>query len=457
LIGERPATGPSESPAADGPEVAWLVNAQDCRWAGGAAPADMRPGTVLAVDRGLAEVRFRSGAVVVLQGPAALELLSGNSARLRRGRLTGRVAGPVKGFELFAPGGRVVDLGTEFGVAVADAGQTDVYVFDGRVQAAGGDAKVVDLTTDQSARLDAAGGVTVRPASAAGGAGHLAGVGVGNVPGGSAASILGVGPGDFVRGIEPPPVIEPRTMRVNFGKGYDGTVADAHGIGTGLTHRLPGTGGGLPGADPNLVVNTADGQLELTTTRSDINRQENLATGEYLGIRLAELGFTGPEDFEVQMVVPNIPALQNIGQFGLYAGAQSDRVIRGGLISRGNDDRTAGRYTLFMTNNDGGVDADSHALGLFTTGDDVRVRLKRTNGKYAPDGREFVDRGRQHADDPPPGLPGPGERFVRRAVRGEHGQRGPPDAADPGVRRDGLDAERRRPAGGGGRGDTVSR
>ena len=362
----RPADPAQTKPAAGAPEIAWLVNAQNCRWADGDAPAEMRAGTLLAVDRGLAELRFRSGAAVILEGPARLELLSGNSARLHRGRLTGKVDGPVKGFELFSPGGRVVDLGTEFGVVVADSGETDVYVFDGHVRAAGGDARVVDLTGAQSARLEAAGGVVVRPAAADG---------VGGV---------GAGPGDFVRGIVPPPVIEPCTMRVNFGKGYDGTVADASGVGTGLTHRLPGTGGDLPAGDPNLVVNAADGQLELTTTRSDINGRRDLGTGEYLGIRLAELGFTGPEDFEVQMVVPNIPALQRIGQFGLYAGARSDRVIRGGLLSRGDDGQAdEGRYTLFMTNNDGGRDADSHFIGLFATGDDVRVRLKRTNGKYA--------------------------------------------------------------------------
>jgi hypothetical protein len=201
----------------------------------------------------------------------------------------------------------------------------------------------------------------------------------------------------FVRDIVPPPVIEPRTAGLNFGKAYDGTVADAGGFGTGLTHRLPGTGGALAGNDPNLVVNSEAGRLELTTTDSDINGQAQLPTGEYLGIRLADLGFTGDEDFEVQVFLPNVPALQNVGQFGLYAGARSDKVIRGGLISRGNksgdgkpvragappDARGEGSYTVFMTNNDGGLDRDSHALGLFSMGDDLRVRLKRTNGKYA--------------------------------------------------------------------------
>jgi hypothetical protein len=358
---------------AAGQDVAWLVNAQNCQWAAGTAPSDMKAGTRLDVDRGLAEIRFRAGAVVLLEGPARLELLSDNSARLLRGRLTGRVDGPVKGFELLSPRGKVIDLGTEFGVSVADGGETDVYVFQGKVQAVGRDAQVLDLTRAQSARLEVGGAAVRRDA-----------------PAGEALA--------FVRDIVPPPVVEPRTTALNFGKAYEGTVADAHGFGTGLAYRLPGTGAELPASDPNLVVNADEGRLELTTSESDINGQARLPTGEYLGVRLADLGFTGTEDFEVQAFLPNVPALQNVGQFGLYAGARSDKVIRGGLISRGNksgpagkpdpsaapaDARTEGSYTVFMTNNADGRDRDSHALGLFSMGDDLRVRLKRAGGKYA--------------------------------------------------------------------------
>ncbi|QOV88705.1 FecR family protein [Humisphaera borealis] len=348
----QPVSRPASQPASA--DVAWLVNAQNCLWTSGSGPSDLHAGTVLSLDRGLAELKFRSGAVLLLEGPAILQLVSDNSARLERGRLTGKVHGPVKGFELLSPRGKVIDLGTEFGVSVAASGRTDVYVFDGKVQAIadGASGKVTDLTHDQSARIED-GTVTLRPVVA------------------SAE--------EFVRQIVPAPVIEPRTMNLNFGKGYDGTLADAQGMGSGLTHRLPGTGTAISPYDPNLFVNSQESQLELTTTNSDINHQVNMPTGEYAGVRLADLGFTGSEDFEVQMFVPNIPALQNVGQFGLYAGAKSDRVIRGGLISRSAD----GQYTLFMTNNDGGRDASSHFVGLFSMGDDLRIRLTRTNGKYA--------------------------------------------------------------------------
>ncbi len=59
-----------------------------------------------------------------------------------------------------------------------------------------------------------------------------------------------------------------------------------------------------------------------------------MPTGEYLGFRLADLGFTGKEDFDISASIPNIPGLKVVGQFGVYAGSKSSKNIRGGLIRR---------------------------------------------------------------------------------------------------------------------------
>ena len=149
-----------------GATVAWLVNAQNCTWADGEPPGDLRAGTTLRVDRGLAELRFQCGARVVLEGPARLELLSGTSARLGSGKLTARVPPEAAGFEVLSPQGKVIDLGTEFGVSVGDGRATEVVVFEGQVEAhpAGGpEAGWVSVARNQSAVMTA-GGVTVRPA-----------------------------------------------------------------------------------------------------------------------------------------------------------------------------------------------------------------------------------------------------------------------------------------------------
>jgi hypothetical protein len=332
------------------PSVAWLVNAQNCQWTGSAIRGDLQPGRVLSLEGGLAEVRFAGGASVVLEGPARLELLSAHSARLLTGRLAANVPEAARGFQILSPQGRVVDLGTEFGMIVGDDGSTEVHVFEGKVEAHGSAGKV-DLLERQSAQISGEGVALDASAEAAG----------------------------VVRLIAPAPTIVPRTRRLDFGSPVPGSLLDRTGQGTGLTHRLPGTGSGLAPRDAHLALDATAARLELTTTRSDINTQVGLAEGEYLGFRLADLGFTGDEDFEISVTVPNIPALHAVGQFGLYAGPRSDRNIRGGLISR----REPERYGQFLVNNDGGHDTDLNVVGLLSSGDDLHLTLRRVAGRYS--------------------------------------------------------------------------
>jgi hypothetical protein len=359
---EARAPRPTADPAAaraTGANVAWLVNAQDCRWEGGEAAMpgrDMRAGKTLRLQTGLAEIEFDRGARLILRGPAGLGLVSGNEARLLYGSLTARVPPSARGFTVSSPRGKVVDLGTEFGLSVDARGATAVRVFEGTVEASPLDRSaaagaVVTLREQQAARIDGP-TVTLKPT-------------------GDDTS--------YVRAIVPPADVIPRVLTIDFARPAAGTLPDAEGAGTGLTHRLPGTGGVLPGRDPNLRLIARRGVLELTTTRSDINQQVGMPTGEYLGFRLSDLGFTGAEDFAVTVTIPDIPGLERVGQFGLYAGTWSDRNIRGGLISQPEPDR----YNLFLVNNDGGRDSDLYEVGLMSRGDDLRLTLRRTGGAYS--------------------------------------------------------------------------
>jgi len=341
--------------------IAWLVNAQDSRWAGkDQEPGrDMRSGKTLQLDRGLAEIEFERGARVILQGPAGLELVSGTSARLLYGTLTARVPEHARGFTVLSPRGKVVDLGTEFGLSVDAVGATTVRVFAGEVEA-------FPLSAGASANL----GVTIRPNQTA----QINERAVALDSRGRREDAV-----TYVRAILPPPVLTPRTLRLDFTRPIPGTLLDVEGRGTGLTRRLPGTGSLLPARDSNLRLRPDRRALELTTTRSDLNTQDQMPTGEYLGFRLTDLGFTGKEDFEISATIPNIPGLKMVGQFGLYAGSKSDQSIRGGLISRHPPDS----YRLFLVNNSDGIDNDIYEVGLITTGDDLRLTLKRTGGRYS--------------------------------------------------------------------------
>jgi hypothetical protein len=82
---------------------------------------------------GRAEFQFDSGARVVIAGPAMLEFLSTNHARLHRGRLTAFVPEPARGFTVEFDGAKVVDQGTEFALNCDGQNAAEVHVYDGEV------------------------------------------------------------------------------------------------------------------------------------------------------------------------------------------------------------------------------------------------------------------------------------------------------------------------------------
>ncbi len=120
-------------------DVARLLHAVDAEWGGDEATAPivnsrLRQGQLLELKSGLAEIRFDSGVSVVLEGPAELILDDENACSLRLGRLVGRVPDEAVGFTVDTPSATVVDLGTEFGVAVTDSGDAETWVFHGAVE-----------------------------------------------------------------------------------------------------------------------------------------------------------------------------------------------------------------------------------------------------------------------------------------------------------------------------------
>jgi hypothetical protein len=116
--------------------VATLTDTKACKWDAGTLPtetgASLTPGR-LRLAEGLARLTFASGAVVTLEGPADLELVSPMRCALHRGQLVASVPPAATGFVVDTPGTRVTDYGTEFGVTVHPEQTADVQVFSGRV------------------------------------------------------------------------------------------------------------------------------------------------------------------------------------------------------------------------------------------------------------------------------------------------------------------------------------
>lgn len=113
--------------------------------------AILKPG-VLTIPGGLARIEFFSGATLLLEGPAALDIRSAWEAACRSGRARVRVPPPAQGFKLQAPGMMLVDLGTEFGVSVDELGAAEVHVFEGGVEAYPEAEKMRLLTDGMSLR-----------------------------------------------------------------------------------------------------------------------------------------------------------------------------------------------------------------------------------------------------------------------------------------------------------------
>jgi hypothetical protein len=92
-----------------------------------------------------------SGVTLTLEGPADLELLSIDRVHCRRGKLRTRVPHGAEGFVVTTPGSAVVDLGTEFGLNVADDGKAHLMVFKGEAEAAVLNAAGVPVRSQQVA------------------------------------------------------------------------------------------------------------------------------------------------------------------------------------------------------------------------------------------------------------------------------------------------------------------
>ncbi len=125
-------------PAPDNEEtVASLSGGKDCRWTGAALSSgqELRRGERLELASGVAEVTFDSGAEVVLEGPALLEVSSAWEAVLRRGTLKAVVPAEAVGFRVSHPQVEVVDLGTEFSMVAEETGAAEVFVLKGAVEA----------------------------------------------------------------------------------------------------------------------------------------------------------------------------------------------------------------------------------------------------------------------------------------------------------------------------------
>jgi ferric-dicitrate binding protein FerR (iron transport regulator) len=113
---------------------AYIHRDDAAKWSGEVFPGRLANGSRLKLEAGLAEIHFRNGAELILEGPADLEIRGPGAGWLYSGKVAVHVPERAIGFTLDSPGGRVIDLGTSFGVEVGSDGATETQVFEGKVK-----------------------------------------------------------------------------------------------------------------------------------------------------------------------------------------------------------------------------------------------------------------------------------------------------------------------------------
>jgi hypothetical protein len=132
-------------PHASAARVAVMINEANAGFAENAAPSGVyfAPGNY-DLEAGMVQLRFASGAEVVMRAPARFTVIDRMNMALIEGALRAIVPTSAHGFSVHAADIRYEDLGTEFGVSVGKKlGESQLHVFEGRV----------DLKTRQGALL----------------------------------------------------------------------------------------------------------------------------------------------------------------------------------------------------------------------------------------------------------------------------------------------------------------
>ena len=130
-------TGPE--PAAKTNLIARVTRGSDVVWDGETNAVDIGSAVAsqwLRLKSGALQIEFYSGARVILEGPAAFELISPVEARLDFGKLTAHVPEPAHGFRIYTADATVTDLGTAFGLNCPKAQPAQLEVFEGKVEVA---------------------------------------------------------------------------------------------------------------------------------------------------------------------------------------------------------------------------------------------------------------------------------------------------------------------------------
>ena len=139
--------------------VATITDTVQAQWAG--SYSDLREGSRLSavhesiiLTKGLTKLLFDNQAQVVIEAPAEFEITTEDQLHLTYGRLYAIVPHEAMGFTVTSRKGKIIDLGTEFGVEVDLNGDTELHVLKGKTTLISGEKqeKSSAMVTEGQAR-----------------------------------------------------------------------------------------------------------------------------------------------------------------------------------------------------------------------------------------------------------------------------------------------------------------
>jgi len=140
---------PEESPLAS------LTSDFEAEFSGSAPNQKIFEEGAISLTKGIAQLNFRNGAQIVLEGKCGFEIIDEMTVVLTYGKIWACCPPEAHGFRVITPGGReVIDLGTEFGIEVLPQGETNVHVFDGLVKIVDAEMGSKEIAAGNAANWD---------------------------------------------------------------------------------------------------------------------------------------------------------------------------------------------------------------------------------------------------------------------------------------------------------------
>ena len=135
--------------------MATVSRAENVVWSEGALSRGqaLESGSSLRIENGLLELDLDGRGRLIVEGPASMDFPEAGRAVLHHGRIVMRATVKGHGYSIETPQGNIIDLGTEFGVSVADNGMVETHVIDGSVEAVSNTGKRVTLMRNDALRM----------------------------------------------------------------------------------------------------------------------------------------------------------------------------------------------------------------------------------------------------------------------------------------------------------------